>query len=427
MTGIPKISQASQMYDPMPAWPLCGRIAAAPTRWQPEQGCPSENWGNPAATDFPLSSPFGPRQKASEAFRYDYHRGIDIPTPQGTPVFAITDGIVKKAGNDPAFEDPLVEIRHYRPGFWLDCSGGGGCYHSLSMHLSSWVVAPDETVQKGDLIGYTGQSKSGFSHLHFEIRDAPADDPFSAWQQDAIHPLALLPYDDKAMSDSTVTIDSAVLENGILQVQATVTLSPWELDLQRIEAKIYNVASNGSLSPISQPGTTPDARGYHLFPPWLDFSGWTRQWSHKDSTKIPWTSFGPGGSRECPFSVQHASSYDANLHLDQADPNGTKAGLFNGLRIAPAPFNTSSERYSITTTFQKLQGGANLSSTCIVVEATDAQGATMEARFNCAISANAQSQVGWIALFGAGAALLLLKPLRSDSRSRILNSLGLFP
>lgn len=29
--------------------------------------------------DLPQSSPFGPRLKASEAFRYDFHRGLDLP------------------------------------------------------------------------------------------------------------------------------------------------------------------------------------------------------------------------------------------------------------------------------------------------------------------------------------------------------------
>lgn len=38
-----------------------------------------------AVTQNDLSSPFGSRLKASEGFRYDFHRAIDIPTERGTP------------------------------------------------------------------------------------------------------------------------------------------------------------------------------------------------------------------------------------------------------------------------------------------------------------------------------------------------------
>jgi len=33
-------------------------------------------------------------------------------------------------------------------------------------------------------------------HLHFEIRDAPTDDPYNHWQRDAIHSLTVLPHAD---------------------------------------------------------------------------------------------------------------------------------------------------------------------------------------------------------------------------------------
>ncbi|HJM61074.1 MAG TPA: hypothetical protein QF813_06250, partial [Alphaproteobacteria bacterium] len=36
----------------------------------------------------------------------------------------------------------------------------------------------------------------GVDHPHFEIRDAPTDDPYNRWQRDAIHPLTVLPHAD---------------------------------------------------------------------------------------------------------------------------------------------------------------------------------------------------------------------------------------
>ncbi len=42
--------------------------------------------------------------------RYDFHRGIDIPTPEGTPVYAIANASVRIAGSDPHYSDLLVQV-----------------------------------------------------------------------------------------------------------------------------------------------------------------------------------------------------------------------------------------------------------------------------------------------------------------------------
>jgi len=97
----------SQQFDPNMAWPLCGRITEnPPAGWQDTDGCPSERFGNSDHTDLPLRSVFGPRPLVSENERYDFHRGLDIPTPIGTPVFAIADGVVRIAGDNPSYSDP---------------------------------------------------------------------------------------------------------------------------------------------------------------------------------------------------------------------------------------------------------------------------------------------------------------------------------
>ncbi len=133
-------SAAFGLFDTSPVWPLCGRIMTnAPVGWQETDDCPSERWGNPDYTDAPISSTFGPRLLASEDFRYDFHRGIDLAAPIGTPLFAFADGIVQKAGPDSAYTDPLIQLRHYRPGF-NSCTSGGGCYHTNYLHVSGSTV-----------------------------------------------------------------------------------------------------------------------------------------------------------------------------------------------------------------------------------------------------------------------------------------------
>ncbi|ETX03256.1 MAG: hypothetical protein ETSY1_00640 [Candidatus Entotheonella factor] len=372
-------------FDPQPAWPLCGHITQAeqpphfppvPPSWQPQDGCPSDRWGEPDVNDAPFSSTFGPRQKASENYRYDFHRGIDIPTDPNTPVFAIADGVVKKAGNDAAYSDPLVQIRHYRPGHEGKCKAGEGCYVSNYQHLAQWTVSVGEQVTKGQLIGYTGQSSSGFPHLHFEIRDAPGlHDAYSAWQRDAIHPLLVLPYPDMGAANFQLTIQALLTDP--LNPEVTVSVaSPnqVELDLQRVEVEVYRregTAWQLIPQPNAQPvGITPEGTGYDQETPWFDMVEWNRQYSYKNSTKYPWSSFRPGGAYESPYAADLPVTYDPNVHLDQADPGNHQAGQFNGLTIAPAPFNTQSNTYHLTLVFHELTGDAT-ATLCFKARALD--------------------------------------------------------
>ncbi|MFQ5792537.1 MAG: hypothetical protein ACE5JI_18865, partial [Acidobacteriota bacterium] len=77
--GKDSMADARWAYDPDPAWPLCGRIAQdPPAGWDEFDGCPESRHGNARFSDAPFSSTFGPRQKASEDYRYDFHRGLDI-------------------------------------------------------------------------------------------------------------------------------------------------------------------------------------------------------------------------------------------------------------------------------------------------------------------------------------------------------------
>jgi murein DD-endopeptidase MepM/ murein hydrolase activator NlpD len=141
--------------DPNTVWPLCGRITDSPPQgWVPANGCPASRSGDPDYSDEPLSATFGPRPLASENNRYDFHRGVDIATPIGTPFFAITDGSVEIAGIHSSYSDPLVKLRHFRPGD-SNCSPDG-CYHSYYLHINNSVVVENEQVVKGQLLGYTG-------------------------------------------------------------------------------------------------------------------------------------------------------------------------------------------------------------------------------------------------------------------------------
>ncbi len=378
------VAQALQ-FDLNPAWPLCGRITEAPpANWSETDGCPSSRWGNADFSDFPLSSTFGPRQLVSENYRYDFHRGIDIATPIGTPVFAIADGVVKKIGNESGYSDPVVVLRHYRPGSGNSCTAGGGCYHSAYLHLFAWDsnLQHNDSVSKGQLLGWTGVSASGFEHLHFEIRNAVAEDPFSYWQQDAVHPLHVLPYADNNQSSIEVSIGQVSQIRTALTVSANIVVPPSELDFMRIEALVYQ-RKGKSLIPVDQPGNMTDSFSYNVLPPWFDVDIWNRQYTHKDSTAVPWELFDIGGEHECPYYEDHPLDYDAYVHLDQADPENFQVGLFNGLSVAPQHYNAESDAYRASFTFHSLVGAANPVKTCVIIEVTDVRGKINQVSENC--------------------------------------------
>eukprot|EP00854_Cymbomonas_tetramitiformis_P011011 gene11011-13025_t len=263
----------SVRYDPSPAWPLCGRLKEAYPDWVDADGCPSSRFGSSKYSDEPINSPFGPRQLYSESLRYDFHRGIDLSCVTGTPLFAIADGTVQKAGVDSSYSDPLVQLRHHRE---------EGCYHSNYLHLSAANVSVGDSVVKGQLVGYSGASGSGYEHLHFELRDSPPEDPYSAWQRDCVNPVGtLLPYS----TTEIVTVDFvSVNMTTDASLAVKVNISTTRMDINRVEITV-----NDAQNITEQPGNTPDAAGYHVYPSFVDFDLWNAEYTHKDSTSGDFT------------------------------------------------------------------------------------------------------------------------------------------
>ena len=267
--------------------------------------------------DFPLSSVFGPRL-LGERSRYDFHRGIDIPTPAGTAVYAVADGVVRLAGKYDFYSDPLVQLRHYRP----QNSKAGGYYYSNYMHLSAVAVAEGDRISRGQLLGYSGRSSSGYAHLHLEVRDG------GIYQQHCINPLLILPYEDRHRP--TVRIDKVDIAGpDSAAVQVTVTMSVEEPDLNRVELALYRRQGN-ELKEIAR-------RVY-------DMMDWNRKFTpKKDPTKL----------------------------LDNPD--------FNDVQLRPAPFGASSGAYSLTLTFTGLGRIAVQPGLVVTAVAVDVRGNGVEA------------------------------------------------
>lgn len=118
--------------------------------------------------DGPIASGFGPRTIEGH---YEYHPGIDIAVPEGTPIRAALTGTV-------AFTESEAESGGYGNYTCIDHGGGlSTCY----AHQSAFAVDPGQQVQQGEVIGYSGCTGYCLGpHVHFEVRiNGEVTDPLS--------------------------------------------------------------------------------------------------------------------------------------------------------------------------------------------------------------------------------------------------------
>lgn len=104
-----------------------------------------------------ISSGFGFRKDPMTGERV-FHEGLDIGTWYGTPVTATADGTVVFAGWQADY-GRLIIVDH------------GYGYQTRYGHNSKIAVKPGDTIKRGTIIGYTGNSgRSTGPHLHYEVR-----------------------------------------------------------------------------------------------------------------------------------------------------------------------------------------------------------------------------------------------------------------
>ena len=86
------------------------------------------------------------------------HKGLDFTAPQGTPIYATGDGVVKKTGNAGDGYGNHVEINH------------GYGYETLYGHMVRIKVRGGQRVKRGEIIGWVGSTgKSTGPHCHYEV------------------------------------------------------------------------------------------------------------------------------------------------------------------------------------------------------------------------------------------------------------------
>ena len=105
-----------------------------------------------------IASGFGIRTDPFDKSR-KMHSGIDFSAPKNTPVYAASNGIVKRADNRAIGYGKHIRIDH------------GFGYLTLYAHLNSYNVKIGQNVKKGDIIGFVGNTgRSKGVHLHYEVQ-----------------------------------------------------------------------------------------------------------------------------------------------------------------------------------------------------------------------------------------------------------------
>lgn len=117
-----------------------------------------------------ISSVFG-SQRILNGTPKSPHNGIDIAVPKGTPVKAMTDGIVRLSADNFYYSGNYILLDH------------GQGLNSVYLHLDTSYVKEGQKVAKGEIIGKVGTTgRSTGPHLHWGVQ----------WFNKRIDPLTLL-------------------------------------------------------------------------------------------------------------------------------------------------------------------------------------------------------------------------------------------
>jgi murein DD-endopeptidase MepM/ murein hydrolase activator NlpD len=112
--------------------------------------------GPPPATD-DVTSGFGTRTDPIDGTSR-FHTGVDLRAPEGSPIRAAADGVVRRAGARGGYGN-AIEIDH------------GEGVSTLYAHASNVSVQPGDRIARGAEVGQVGQTgRATGPHLHFEVR-----------------------------------------------------------------------------------------------------------------------------------------------------------------------------------------------------------------------------------------------------------------
>jgi murein DD-endopeptidase MepM/ murein hydrolase activator NlpD len=119
------------------------------------------------------------------------HPGIDFAASIGTPIYATADGTIEQVSVKFSGYGKMVEIDH------------GFGYRTRYAHMHGFAVRSGQSVKRGDLIGYVGNTgMSTAPHLHYEVL-------INGGQVDPVHYF----YNDLSPAEYEKVLELASIEN----------------------------------------------------------------------------------------------------------------------------------------------------------------------------------------------------------------------
>lgn len=119
------------------------------------------------------------------------HTGIDFAASIGTPIYATADGTVAQVSVKFSGYGKMVEVDH------------GFGYRTRYAHMHEFAVRSGQSVKRGDLIGYVGNTgMSTAPHLHYEVL-------INGSQVDPVHYF----YNDLSAAEYEKVLELASIEN----------------------------------------------------------------------------------------------------------------------------------------------------------------------------------------------------------------------
>lgn len=157
----------------------------------------------PLIGSYAITQTFGENPASYARYGLRGHNGIDYACPIGTPVYAVADGRVIKAGQDPAGYGDYIKVQY-------------DGYADIYAHLSYRLVSVGDNVMSGQVICRTGSTgNSTGPHLHHERRpdDEPRDNGYNGAVDPLVYPAAVT-VKDKLPADMVLTADMVNLRGG---------------------------------------------------------------------------------------------------------------------------------------------------------------------------------------------------------------------
>jgi murein DD-endopeptidase MepM/ murein hydrolase activator NlpD len=117
----------------------------------------TQKWLKPVVAK--ITSKFGYRTDPKTGKPNEFHNGVDLAVPTGTPIKSPMNGIVETVNSGGAGGNELI-VKH---------SNG---YKTGYAHLTKTMVKKGDKIQQGQVIALSGNTgKSTGPHLHFTLTD----------------------------------------------------------------------------------------------------------------------------------------------------------------------------------------------------------------------------------------------------------------